>query len=111
MKAGMHELHAMDGAVVGSVGSGTEAALREAIIWTAVGLFAYGISLLSWLAVLARYPLSFAYPILSLSYVLVYAGATYWPLLAEDATTLRTVGTLLILVGVSLVSGTGRREE
>jgi len=31
-------------------------------------------------------------------------GATHWPLLAETATPLRTLGTLLILVGVGLVS-------
>ena len=61
---------------------------------------------MSWLAVLARYPLSFAYPMLSLSYVLVYVGATHWPLLGEAPSPLRTLGTLLILTGVGLVTRT-----
>ena len=55
--------------------------------------------------------MSFAYPTLSLSYILVYVGATHWPLLAETATPSRTLGTLLILVGVGLVSRDVRPER
>ena len=95
LKAGMQELHA-----AGSWWANGYAP----IVWTAVGLVAYGCSLLVWLAVLVRYPLSVAYPVLSLSYILVYLGATNWPLLAETATPMRTAGTLLILAGVALVS-------
>jgi undecaprenyl phosphate-alpha-L-ara4N flippase subunit ArnF len=84
--------------------------LREALLFTAAGLAAYGLSLLAWLAVLVRYRLSYAYPLLALSYVLVYAGATQWPALAEAATPQRTVGTLLILAGVALASVTGGRS-
>jgi undecaprenyl phosphate-alpha-L-ara4N flippase subunit ArnE len=85
--------------------------VHAAIFWTVVGLFAYGLSLLAWLAVLVRYRLSYAYPLLALSYVLVYVGATNWPQLAEHATPQRTAGTLLILVGVALVSLTGDRKS
>jgi len=63
-----------------------------------------------WLAVLVRYPLSYAYPLLGLAYVLVYAGATLWPRLAEPASLLRTGGTLLILAGVALVTVADRRS-
>jgi len=42
--------------------------------------------------------------LLGLSYVLVYVGATQWPRLLESATPARTVGTLLILAGVTLVA-------
>jgi drug/metabolite transporter (DMT)-like permease len=83
--------------------------LREALLFTAGGLVAYALSLLAWLAVLVRYRLSYAYPLLALSYVLVYAGATQWPELAEAATPQRTVGTLLILAGVGLASLAGGR--
>jgi undecaprenyl phosphate-alpha-L-ara4N flippase subunit ArnF len=106
MKAGMQELHAVRDALVDPVGLNAMGPLRGPIAWTVGGLLAYVVSLMSWLAVLVRYPLSFAYPMLSLSYVLVYAGAAYWPLLSETATASRTLGTLLILMGVSLVSGT-----
>jgi undecaprenyl phosphate-alpha-L-ara4N flippase subunit ArnF len=85
--------------------------LRDALLFTSAGLVAYGLSLLAWLAVLVRYRLSYAYPLLALSYVLVYAGATQWPALAEAATPQRTIGTLLILAGVALVSLTGGRAS
>jgi undecaprenyl phosphate-alpha-L-ara4N flippase subunit ArnF len=98
MKAGMQELH------VAGLSYGP-------IAWTVTGLAAYACSLMSWLAVLVRYPLSFAYPMLSLSYILVYAGATNWPLLSEGATPMRTFGTLLILAGVALVSINARAER
>jgi undecaprenyl phosphate-alpha-L-ara4N flippase subunit ArnF len=84
-------------------------ALTEPLLFTAGGLFAYAVSMLAWLAVLVRYPLSYAYPFLSLSYVLVYIGATHWSRLMETATPLRTAGTLLILAGVALVSRTEGR--
>jgi undecaprenyl phosphate-alpha-L-ara4N flippase subunit ArnF len=85
--------------------------LRDALLWTLAGLAAYALSLLAWLAVLVRYRLSYAYPLLALSYVLVYVGATSWSQLAEHATPQRTLGTLLILAGVALVSLTGERAD
>ena len=85
--------------------------LRDALFFTAAGLAAYGLSLLAWLAVLVRYRLSYAYPLLALSYVLVYVGATQWPALAEVPTPQRTIGTLLILAGVALASITGGRAS
>jgi undecaprenyl phosphate-alpha-L-ara4N flippase subunit ArnF len=103
MKVGMQELRAISDAA-------PAAAWLTPIAWTVGGLACYGCSLLAWLAVLVRYPLSFAYPMLSLGYVLVYWGATHWSRLLEPATPLRTAGTLLILVGVVLVSTTNRRD-
>jgi len=104
MKAGMQEWQQIVAgqAVAGSVAS--LGALRPALVWLVAGLAAYGVSLLAWLAVLVRYRLSYAYPLLGLSYVLVYVGATQWPRLLESATPARTVGTLLILAGVTLVA-------
>jgi undecaprenyl phosphate-alpha-L-ara4N flippase subunit ArnF len=85
--------------------------LRDALFLTAAGLVAYGLSLLVWLAVLVRFRLSYAYPLLALSYVLVYVGATHWPALSEAATPQRTIGTLLILAGVALASLAGERAS
>jgi undecaprenyl phosphate-alpha-L-ara4N flippase subunit ArnF len=101
MKAGMQALQSALAAQPIDYGS---AAMLSSLAWTISGLASYACSLVVWLFVLARYPLSFAYPLLGLSYVLVYAGATFWPRLAEPASVPRTVGTLLILVGVALVS-------
>jgi len=109
MKAGMQELHALaTRGVALSVASWSE--LAPAIEWTAAGLTAYGLSLVCWLAVLVRYPLSYAYPLLGLAYVLVYIGATHWPRLLEPASALRTGGTLLILAGVALVTVADKRR-
>jgi hypothetical protein len=80
-----------------------------AVLWTTAGLASYALSLAAWLVVLIRYPLSYAYPLLGLSYVLVYVGATQLPALLEPITPLRTLGTLLIIAGAALVSATGDR--
>jgi undecaprenyl phosphate-alpha-L-ara4N flippase subunit ArnF len=106
MKAGMRSLHALHELAKHDISA--TAAAAPVLAWTAGGLAAYGLSLLAWLAVLTRYPLSYAYPLLGISYVLVYAGATRW--LMEPATPLRTFGTVLILAGVALASkGDGRQ--
>lgn len=100
MKAGMQALHHALAAPNGP----KLLDLWSPLAWTTSGLACYGGSLALWLVVLMRYPLSKAYPLLSLSYVCVYAGAVFWPRLAETASPLRTFGTLLILVGVAFVS-------
>ena len=109
MKAGMQELHALPARGV-ALATASWSEMVPAVAWTAAGLTAYGLSLVCWLAVLVRYPLSYAYPLLGLAYVLVYIGATQWPRLAEPASLLRTGGTLLILVGVALVTVADRRR-
>ncbi len=106
MKAGMQKLHfATDDSL--SVAAPTWEALEPAILWTTLGVSAYGLSLLSWLVVLARYPLSYAYPFLGLSYVLVYIGAAQWQALAEPVTLLKTLGTCFVIAGVALLSTSG----
>jgi undecaprenyl phosphate-alpha-L-ara4N flippase subunit ArnF len=103
MKAGMQALRAAGG-WPGSAAAFAAPELRAALAWTVAGLAAYGASLLCWLVVLSRFRLSHAYPLLALSYVLVYVGATQWSLLHEGPSAARTAGTLLIVCGVALVS-------
>jgi hypothetical protein len=79
------------------------------MLWTLAGLASYAVSLAAWLIVLTRYPLSYAYPLLGVSYVLVYVGATQLPALLEPATPLRTLGTFLIIGGAALVSSSEER--
>lgn len=111
MKAGMQNLKLARAGSEIAWSLASSPPLRDALLFTAAGLAAYGLSLLAWLAVLVRYRLSYAYPLLALSYVLVYIGATRWPELAEAATPQRTVGTLLILAGVVLASLAGGRAS
>jgi multidrug transporter EmrE-like cation transporter len=59
-----------------------------------------------WLGVISRVPLSYAYPMLSTSYILV-VGAS-WLFLGEEITLLRMVGVVVIILGVSLVFRSGQ---
>lgn len=80
-------------------------------LWLVVGLACYGLSLLLWIRVLMRLPLSVAYPLLSISYVLVYLVATSWPAWGETGTPARSAGVGLIILGVVLVSLPAKRID
>lgn len=75
-----------------------------ALLWVGFGLACYGMSLLFWMSAIARLELSLAYPMLSLSYVLVYMVAVNWPLLHEHASWIRTVGIVVVITGVILIA-------
>jgi undecaprenyl phosphate-alpha-L-ara4N flippase subunit ArnF len=83
----------------------------EPLIWILSGLACYGSSMILWIGVLSRLPLSAAYPLLSISYVLVYLVATSFPAWGELASGRRTAGILLIMLGVGLVSLPARRSD
>ena len=104
MKAGMLELDEIGFKQALSDAFPIMPLLLLTFAWVAVGLLLYSISLLFWLAALARYELSLAYPLLSLSYVLVYFGAVMWPRLNETVSFSKTLGILLILAGVFMVT-------
>ncbi|MCL5957700.1 MAG: EamA family transporter [Chloroflexi bacterium] len=55
-----------------------------------------------WLSVISRVELSYAYPMLSLSYVLTVAAS--WFLFSENVTPIRIGGVLIICLGVYVVS-------
>jgi drug/metabolite transporter (DMT)-like permease len=67
-----------------------------------LALAAYGFSLIVWLIGLSRVPVSQAYPLLSMGYVLNIALA--WWLLGEVPNVQRIVGTGVIVAGVVLVA-------
>jgi multidrug transporter EmrE-like cation transporter len=68
------------------------------------GLLAYVFSVVVWLLVLSRVQVSYAYPMLSIGYV-VNAVAAYY-LLGEDFSFTRMMGIFVIILGVYLVSRT-----
>jgi len=67
-----------------------------------LGLFAYVVSVLVWLLVLSRVEVSFAYPMLSIGYI-VNAVAGYY-LFQENLSMTRITGILIIIAGVYLVT-------
>ncbi|HEX4389316.1 MAG TPA: EamA family transporter [Steroidobacteraceae bacterium] len=69
-------------------------------LWYA--LAAYGLSVIVWLVGLSRVPVSQAYPLLSLGYV-INIGLAWW-LLGEVPTVQRVAGIGVIVVGVVLVT-------
>jgi drug/metabolite transporter (DMT)-like permease len=69
-------------------------------LWFA--LSAYGLSVVVWLVVLSRVPVSQAYPMLSMGYVL-NIGLAWW-LLGEVPNAQRVIGIGVILAGVWLVA-------
>jgi len=110
MKLGMLELHEIASPIGDSQLSGI-LSIIPALTWIGIGIGSYGISLLAWLGVLARYELSFAYPMLSISYVLVYLVAITWPRLGETTSPLKTAGILLIIAGVILITYTRPKKQ
>jgi multidrug transporter EmrE-like cation transporter len=66
------------------------------------GMLCYGTSVCVWLAALSKAPVSTAYPMLSLGYVVVTAVSVLW--LGETLSAPKVLGIALICAGVVLVS-------
>lgn len=65
------------------------------------GFLLYGVSSILWLVILKRAPLSMAYPMISLSYVLVVSLSAL--ILREKITSLTVLGLIFICCGVTLI--------
>lgn len=68
--------------------------------WIAIGCYAF--SVIVWVIGLSRVPVTQAYPLLSLGYVVNAIAA--WALLGETLTPARLLGTAIIIAGVIVVS-------
>ena len=66
------------------------------------GLGVYMLSTIFWLTALSRVNLSYAYPFASLSYIVMLVVS--WQLFKEDISFLRLMGSLVIGIGVFLIS-------
>jgi drug/metabolite transporter (DMT)-like permease len=67
-----------------------------------LGLFFYCIGFLSWLIVLAKAEVSYAYPMISMGYVLTAVLA--WQLFGENVTWVRLAGIFVTCLGVFIIS-------
>ena len=68
----------------------------------ALGIACYGVSVFVWILGLSRVPVSIAYPLLSVGYVINAIAAYY--LFGEAVTLTRWLGIGFIVVGVTLVA-------
>lgn len=66
------------------------------------GMACYVISLVIWIMALSRVPVSIAYPMLSIGYVVNAAVAHFW--LGEDVNFMRMLGIGVIVLGVFIVA-------
>jgi drug/metabolite transporter (DMT)-like permease len=69
-------------------------------IWA--GLFMYFLGALLWMVVLSREDLTFAYPFLGLTYILILLCG-HW-ILGEPAQWWRVAGTIVVAIGVLLIA-------
>ncbi|MEK6941065.1 MAG: transporter [Nanoarchaeota archaeon] len=67
-----------------------------------LGVVLYGLSGIIWIVVLSKLDLSMAYPLVSVSYVLVALLSKF--LFKENISKLRWVSIIVIMIGVSIVS-------
>lgn len=69
--------------------------------WLTASLVFLGCGMLVWLVVLQRLPVSLAYPMMSINFILVALAARFiW---REPMTNIQWLGTLLIMVGVAVI--------
>jgi multidrug transporter EmrE-like cation transporter len=83
-----------------TLGSSLGILFKSLPFWT--GMVCYAASVCVWLAALSKAPVSTAYPMLSLGYVVVAAVSVGW--LGESMTPAKMLGIALICAGVILVS-------
>lgn len=99
MKRGMSSVGAISGDLSIMVQSIAKAFLNPYVV---AGVAAYGFSSIFWLVLLSRVDLSYAYPALSLGYVLITLVSAIF--LGEQVSALRWAGVFVICVGVIMIS-------
>jgi len=99
LKGGMSQIGHFDFSMANVLPIGLKVAGNLPII---SGLFMYVVSVGVWLLVLSRVQVSFAYPMLSIGYI-VNAFAAYY-FFGEPLTSLRLMGIFVIIAGVYLVA-------
>ncbi|MFZ5522774.1 MAG: EamA family transporter [Pseudomonadota bacterium] len=65
-------------------------------------LFCYALSVVVWILALSRVPVSIAFPMLSMAYIVNAVAA--WYLLGEDFSPTKAVGIGVIILGVIIIS-------
>ncbi|MDR2839614.1 MAG: hypothetical protein LBV49_13765 [Azonexus sp.] len=82
----------------------------QAAVMLLLGLLCYGLSLLCWLRALGELPLSIAYPLLGVSYPLVYLGSLLLPGFDDHLSLMRCLGLLSVVIGITLLAPRPRGE-
>jgi multidrug transporter EmrE-like cation transporter len=99
LKAGMTQIGHFEFTLANAVPIGVKVIANLPII---SGLLLYVVSVGVWLLVLSRTQVSFAYPMLSIGYVVNAIAAYYF--FGEPLTSIRMLGIFIIITGVYLVA-------
>jgi len=99
LKAGTNAVGRFDFTLANALPVGLKFAAQPYML---AGLSCYAVSLVLWVMALSRVPVSIAYPMLSLGYILNAAAAHWW--LGEPITLARAAGIGLIVLGVLIVA-------
>lgn len=99
LKRGMNEVGSFDFVAVSAIVPTFLRILSNPNIW--LGFIGFGGGSIFWLSVISRVPLSLAYPMLGLMYVIVVVES--WIFLGEGLQPLRVIGALIVGLGVALV--------
>lgn len=67
-----------------------------------VALFCYALSVIIWILALSRVPVSIAFPLLSMAYIVTAVAA--WYLLGEALSLTKVAGIVVIILGVIIIS-------
>lgn len=100
LKKGMTEVGAMDFSALQAIVPQFVKAFMNISVLT--GFFFYFLSSLFWMVVLSKVELSFAYPLLSVGYVVVLLAS--WFFFKEAISLVRWGGVFFILIGVTLIA-------
>ncbi len=100
LKTGMNRIGRVDTIDLSNILSLIGKAALSPIILFGLGLYVVGF--IVWLIVLSRVDLSFAYPMISLNYVLIVFFS--WLVLGEHLDLTRLIGVLVICSGVVILS-------
>jgi drug/metabolite transporter (DMT)-like permease len=102
LKAGINQVTDGSGTVTVSATS-IKAIVTNLLVWGGLALF--GVSAIVWIFVLSRTSLSFAYPFVALTYLIIVVVDRF--VLHESVPPVRWAGVGLIMAGIVLVSRTG----
>jgi multidrug transporter EmrE-like cation transporter len=99
LKSAMEKVGRIGSAEVSNPVATVKKVASEPLLW--VGLTLFGISAVFWLVVLSHVPLSVAYPVVGLSYILIVAFSRF--VLHESVPMMRWLGVLVVAVGIGVI--------
>lgn len=103
LKRGMNEIGVLDFTAFDTVVPTIIRMLTNPNIW--IGFMGFGFGSLFWLSVISRVPLSLAYPMLGLMYVIIVIES--WIFLGEGLHPMRVLGSIVVGIGVAMVGLSG----